>query len=62
MAGSRAQASSELKLLFLMLLLRYEFKFWDGLARPRSVIVDEFLFADPSGEVVMRKCKDAFLF
>ncbi|KAL9616948.1 MAG: hypothetical protein Q9160_008218 [Pyrenula sp. 1 TL-2023] len=48
-------ASNELKLLFSTLLLRYDFKLKDGTKRPRCVNIDEFLFADPEAEVLMRE-------
>ncbi|KAI0450354.1 P450 monooxygenase [Xylaria acuta] len=48
-------ASNELKLLFSTLLLRYDFRFKDGQQRPRSVNIDEFLFADPNAEVLIRE-------
>ncbi|KAI3343377.1 P450 monooxygenase [Ustulina deusta] len=55
-------ASNELKLLFSTLLLRYDFKFKDGQQRPKSVNIDEFLFADPEAEVLIRERENPLKF
>ncbi|KAM7199176.1 cytochrome P450 [Rhypophila sp. PSN 637] len=55
-------ASNELKLLFATLLLRYEFKFAGGQTRPRCLNIDEFLFADPKAEVLMREREKPMFF
>lgn len=48
-------ASNELKLLFSTLLLRYDFKFKEGQTRPKCLNIDEFLFADPGVQVLIRE-------
>ncbi|KAI3324027.1 P450 monooxygenase [Xylariaceae sp. AK1471] len=55
-------ASNELKLLFATLLLRYDFKFKDAEGRPKCVNIDEFLFADPNSEILIRERSDPMSF
>ncbi|KAL9036240.1 MAG: hypothetical protein Q9180_004413, partial [Flavoplaca navasiana] len=50
-------ASLMLKMTFVKLLTQYEFKFLPNAARPRNVVVHEFLFPLPWTKVLMRRRK-----
>ena len=41
-----------------MLLLNYDFKYPEGKSRPVKKTVDEFIFADPTVTVFIKKRKD----
>ncbi|KAH8703476.1 putative cytochrome P450 [Talaromyces proteolyticus] len=48
-------ASNEMKMILTELLLRYDFKFVDGQGRPTNINADEFLYADPSTKLLVKK-------
>lgn len=45
----------ELKMLLAHLLLKYDFRFQHGTARPANLVIDEFLGPNPWAKVLVRK-------
>jgi cytochrome P450 len=48
-------ASNELKMILVILLLKYDFKFPEGQGRPANLNADEFLYADPAARLMMKR-------
>lgn len=48
-------ASLQLKLLLSHLLLNYDFEFPKGQGRPKNFTIDEFIFPDPRGRIMLRE-------
>ena len=54
----RFLAVNELKLILGFFLLNYNLKYPEGKGRPVNKTVDEFIFADPTATVLIKKRKD----
>ncbi|KAK4934460.1 hypothetical protein LTR10_024282 [Elasticomyces elasticus] len=50
-------ASNEMRLILGNLLLRYEFKFGDGIGRPRSLLGETTILPDTKTKVLIKSCK-----
>jgi cytochrome P450 len=53
-------AANEIKMLLGELLLDYDFRFVEGQGRPVSINADEFLYANPSTHLLMRRRSRGF--
>lgn len=51
----RFLASNEIKLILSHLILRYEFKYPEGMGRPRTLTADDNFYPDPAARMLMRK-------
>ncbi|KAI1809978.1 cytochrome P450 [Poronia punctata] len=52
-------ASKIIKMLFVKLLMEYDFQFLPGTGRPKNIVVHEFLFCWPWQKMLVRKRGDA---
>ncbi|KAJ5247562.1 cytochrome P450 [Penicillium chermesinum] len=48
-------ASIEIKIILVRLLMDYEFRFKPGQKRPRNMYAHEFVFPNPSTEILVRQ-------